>query len=147
MPADIALTASVTRSALGLSNLNINDKKKYNITATMLGGGVSWQKQQVSSPYVDGDVTVTRRRPTVMEPLEIYVYGKTGNELTNNIRTLIDAFIQDTYNLLISIDGSTRQYKCECADYTIEYANTKFASGMTMVRFNVPRNPIPTVGV
>ena len=144
---DIALSATVTRSALGLSVLNINDHKDYIISTTMLGGSVTWQKQQVSSPYVDGDITITRRRPTIVEPIEIYVYGNNGTDLTNNVAKLIEAFTQDEFLMSIKINNSDRQYKCECSDYTIEYANTKYATNMTLVKFSTPRSPIATVGV
>ena len=141
----IALSATVTRSALGLLVLNINDHKDYIISTTMLGGSVTWQKQQVSSPYVDGDITITRRRPTIVEPIEIYVYGNNGTDLTNNVAKLIEAFTQDEFLMSIKINNSDRQYKCECSDYTIEYANTKYATNMTLVKLKWEKYPGPQI--
>lgn len=144
---DLTVSAAVTRTDLGLSNLNINDHDKYILSTTILGGSVAWQKNQVSSPYVDGDITITRRRPTVIEPFEVYVYGTSGATLMTNTQALIDAFSQDSFSLSVTINGATRQYACETADYSLEYSHTKFASHMCTVRFQLPRNPIPTVGV
>ncbi len=145
--ADLTVVAAVTRTDLGLDPLDINDHSKYVLTTTILGGSVAWQKNQVSSPYVDGDITITRRRPTVMEPFEVYVYGTNGSTLMSNTEALIDAFSQDSFSLSITINGATRQYACETADYTIEYTHTKFASHMCTVRFQLPRSPIATVGI
>lgn len=145
--ADLTVTAVVTRSSLGLPNLNINDHSKYVLTTTMLGGSVAWQRNAISSPYVDGDITVTRRRPTVVEPMEIYVYGTNGANLMWNTAEVINAFCQDAFSLTVTINGATRQYSCESSDYSIEYNNAKFASKMCTVRLQVPRKPLPLVGV
>ncbi len=144
---DLTVAASVTRDDLGLGTLNINDHSNYILTSTILGGTVAWQKNQVSSPYVDGDITITRRRPTVMEPFEVHVYGTSGGSLMTNASTLITAFSQDSFSLSIAINSATRQYECEAADYTIEYAHTKFSVNMCTVRFQLPRSPVPTVGI
>lgn len=143
----LTLAASVTRDELGMGDLNINDHTSYALGVNILGGQVAWQKQQVTSPYIDGDITITRRRPTVMETIEINVYGTNHSTLITRLKTLVQAFSQDTFNLGVSFNGTLRQYQCEAADYSIEYNQPKIHSHQCLVRFSVPRNPIPIAGV
>lgn len=142
----LGTTASVTRSLLGLGNLDINDHVSYVLSYGILGANTSWERNQVKSQWVDGDVTVSRRRGNVIEPMVFHVYGNDQSDLQSNISTLIDAFIQDSFTMTIDLDGSTYQYSCESADHSVEWGY-KMHSAMTTVTFQVPRKPIALAGV
>lgn len=141
----LTVAATVTRSSLGLSTLNINDHVNYQLGAQIMGGTVTWDRNTVSSPYVDGDVTVSRRRPNINETIQVNILASSQAVMLTNIKALAEAFCQDTYTLTITMSGQTYQYKCESADYSIEWG-IKMHSDQCMMVFSVPRKPIALAG-
>lgn len=142
-----SFTASVTRSALGLPSLNINDGVNYKIGGEIMGGTVQWERKTVSSPFVHGDFTVLRRLQNVSERIPIYVYGSSQTTMVTNARALIDAFIQPLFNLTMTLDAQTYTYQCEAADYTYQWSNAHMFSGQVVIEFQVPRMPLALVGI
>lgn len=138
--------ASVTRSDLGLAALNINDHTTYRVANEIMGGNVTWDRKTVSSPYVNGDVTIHRRRGNVSERFGIYVYGSNQTNLQNNVKALIDAFSQNSFTLSMTLDSVEWSYRCEASDYQIEWSNAHLFSNQVRVLFNLIRNPIPILG-
>lgn len=143
----LTFSASVTRSSLGLGDLDIHDGLNYVITNRLFGGSVSYQRNQVSSPYVDGDVTVTRRRPNVSENISIHVYGSDHASMATNVSALIAAFSQDSFNIGVTVGNQLYQYQCEAADYQMEWDQAKMHSTQTTVNFQLPRRPAAVSGV
>lgn len=141
----LTVTATVTRGDLGLSDLNINDHNNYSIAPNTMGGATSWDRNQVSSPWVDGEITISRRRSNVMEPVLVNVYGVSQPDMLANLQTLVDAFCQNSFTMIIKLGSATYQYSCEAADYSIEWGY-KMHSTQCMANFQVPRHPIPTSG-
>lgn len=138
--------ASVTRSDLGLGVLNINDNLDYIVGSEIMGAMVTYDRQTVSSPYVNGDITVHRRRGSVNEKFAVYVLGDTQTELQTNVRTLISAFSQNKFNLVLLLDGIEWSYVCEASDYQVEWSNAHFFATKVKVVFNLLRSPIALVG-
>ena len=93
----IPVTAYVTRELLALDNLYINDHLTYALTTTLMGGQSAWDRNEASSPWVDGEFTVSRKKRNVTEQIVIDVYGSDQVELQDNIKTLIQAFTQDNF--------------------------------------------------
>jgi len=133
------LSAHVTRA--GQSNLDINDHLNYIIATAFFGGQVQWERKQIASPYMDGEHTVSRRARNVEETVQIHVYGEDHTDLTANIRELVSAFSQNTYDIVVTIDSAVTIYHCEAANYSVEWSTPKFASNMTTATFIVPRKP------
>lgn len=142
----LTLAVTVTRDELGLADLNINDHLDYKVANQFMGGAVAWQKQTVSSPYMDGDLVVSRRRGDIVEPIDVYVYGSGHADLRSNTKVLIQAFTQENFNLAFTFDGNIRQYSCKCADYSVAYDQHLVHSKMHLVKFMVPRNPVAVSG-
>lgn len=140
------ISVAVTRGDLGLGDLDINDGVDYKVSNEILGGQVTWERNAVSSPYVNGDITVHRRRPSVQERFAVYAYGANQTELRDNVKALIDAFNQDTFNLTVSLDSIPHTYQCEAADVQIEWSNVHLMSNQVRVVFTVPRKPISLAG-
>jgi hypothetical protein len=143
----VYFAATVTRGSLGLSNLNIHDGLNYIVTNKILGAQVAWDKNQVSSPWVDGDVTISRRRPNVSEPFSIHVHGDDHADMKNNVQVLLEAFMQNQYNLAVTVGNQLFQYKCETADYQMEFDQSKMFATMTTINFQIPRRPVAVSGV
>ena len=141
----LTVAATVTRTDLGMSSLNINDHSNYILGTQILGGAVAWERNQVSSPWVDGDITVSRRRPNVQENIQVNILGTNQATMLTNIKTITEAFSQNSFTLTVTMSGSVYQYSCEAADYTVEWS-VKMHSNQCMVSFMLPRKPIALAG-
>lgn len=145
---DVALSVLVHRDLLGLAPLQIGMGPRYYCAPQFIGAAVQWQRQQVTSPYFDGSVTVQRYRQQPMEQIAVEVKGDDLGEVQDNVDELVSAFIQDSYVLDITADNASFSYVCEAADYQVGFFNTaRMVSRQVQVVFSVPRNPVPLVGV
>jgi hypothetical protein len=144
---DLSVVAHVTRSQLGLANLAINDHTTYVIAGpAIMGGAISWDRKTVNAPWVDGDITVARRRQNVMEQLQVYVTGSDQGAMMTNLRTLRDAFTQDRYTLQITVGSAQNAWDCEAADYSVLYDTAHAYNRYAVATFQIPRKPVPLVG-
>ena len=142
---DVAMSVTITRSSLGLLDLDINDHLNYIVAGPeFLGGQMSWERNQVSSPFVDGDFTVNRRRQNVTENVVIEIMAGSGLELQVNTRVLTQAFSQDEFYMKVEINKATSIYRCEAADYKLVTSGPRFVANQIQCVFSVPRRPIPT---
>jgi hypothetical protein len=146
--ADIVLSALVSRDALGLLPLEIADGNPYYLATQFMGAAVAWDRQSVTSRWVDGDYTVSRRRANVIEQVGVETLADTMLQLRARLTTLIEAFTQDHFVFTITVDGAIFAYDCEAADYTNSMWTTpRLASCQGQVLFSVPRRPIAVAGV
>lgn len=142
---DISLVVSISRTLLGLGALNLNDNVSYRVTS-LLGTQVTWARTQATSAYMDGDVTVNRRRANVMEPLVLEVFGGTQIQLQANLDAALAAMVQDRFTMDVTVGGVLHGYYCEAADYQVAWVGYRFVAKQLTVAFTVPRRPIPRVG-
>ena len=154
MARDLSMSVTISRTLLGLTPLEINDQLLYKIAPGLLGGQVTWQRITASSPYMDDDITVNRRRGRVSEPLLVEVFGRSKAQpnadnpaiLKTNLGTLVQAMVQDTFDLTITLDAQTYIYACEAADYSMAWSTPRFVARQLQVAFVVPRAPVPVSG-
>jgi hypothetical protein len=145
---DLSISALVSRSLLGLEDLNINDHSKYVVAGPMVfGGAVQWNRRQVEAPWVDGSITVERHRQNVSEQLSVYVAGSSIGDLDTNLGALIAAMQQDRYTFQLVVGGANHAWDCEAADISqVLYDTTHVHNKYVTVTFSVPRKPIPLAG-
>jgi hypothetical protein len=145
---DILFSLLITRDSLGLPDLDLNDHLNYYVADQFMGGQVTWNRNQVTSPFIDGAITTYRTKQMVTDTVNIEVLTTTYTGAMTSLRTLVQAFTQDTYNLQIGIGVSTAalQYQCEAADYTMDWTNSRWVAKHLSISFSVPRNPVPILG-
>jgi hypothetical protein len=144
---DLTVVAKVTRPLIGGGDLDINDHDKYVLAgSSTMSGSVNWERQQVSAPWVDGDFTIARRRGNTTENISVYVSGTDQADLNTNIGTLIGAFTQDRYTLMITIGTQQHAWDCEAADYTVEMDTPHFVAKYVVVKFAIQRKPVALSG-
>jgi len=142
---DLTLSVTVSRDLLGLGSLEINDHDAY-FMAPFTPAGVTWSRTTVASPFVEGDITVHRRRANAQESLVVEVNGDTQAELSTNLRTLLQAFQQDRFNVDINVGGTHYVWACEAADYNVAWDGPRFIAKRLQVTLGVPRMPVPVEG-
>lgn len=144
---DIGLSLLVTRDLLGLPSLELNDHVKFVVGANLLGSQVSWERQTATSPWVEGEVTVNRRRGLVRENVEVWVLGDTYATMQTNLTELIAAFSQDRFSLQLTLGSAPAQsWFAETSDYQVQFNNVSIVGQKMLVRFQVPRQPVPAAG-
>lgn len=143
---NISLSVSITRTGLGLVDLEINDHIHSYITPSFMGADSPWNRTAVTSPWLDGDVTVNRTRQKVTEPLQLEVLGGSLAEMDANAQALLEAFDQSDFHLIVDIGGQTHTYECEAADRTVLWTGPRMVEGQLQITFQVPRQPVPLVG-
>lgn len=146
--ADLSVTAKVSRTLQGSSDLNINDGTNYVLAGpTIFQGQVNWQRNATGAPWVDGEVTWERHRSNSVEPLTVYVKGSSMDDLETKIGDLHAAFFQDRYTLQIVVNNVQHAWDCECADVTqVQYDTTHVKAMYVAVTYSIPRKPIPLAG-
>jgi hypothetical protein len=143
---DISVNAKVTRTDLGLGDLDINTSPYRIAGPQIMEGTTSWDRNQVNSPWTEGDITISRRRGNVTSQLTIYVSGTDTANMMANIRTLVDAFTQDRFTLQINMGTSVNQWDCESADYTVLMDTVHVYNLYAQVSFSIQRKPVPLLG-
>jgi hypothetical protein len=146
--ADLDLSVEVNRDALALTPLDIAQPPYYLAASPFLSSQVSWDRQTVSSRWIDGEVTTSRKRGMVMETIAVEVVATDMATLQDYMQTLIEALCQDTYTMTITVDGTLWVYNCEAADYTnLMWTTPRLVAAQGQAQFTVPRRPVAAVGV
>jgi hypothetical protein len=157
---DLTMSATISRDLLGLSALQINDGTVYRISSeSFLSGQMQWTRNQISSIYIDGAVTVARSRQIMNENFAVEVAGYnpanlklalTQNYFQANMAALIAAMSQDTLTLDLLVGPSGDQvhytYTGEAADVQVAWTTPRFAAMRGLVTFTMPRQPVPVAG-
>ena len=108
---------------------------------TRAGQSVTWRKQEIESPYVEGTFVNEAVRENVSEALAIYVRGGSPFELRQRVTALTDALSQLQYEVRMVEGNAQETWDCSVADYTIETPQEMINSTMALVRATVPRRP------
>lgn len=150
MATDFTLSVLLTRSLLGLSDLEVNDHDAYYVAAgsgDQLSPVVQWEKDQATSRYVEGAVTVSRVRKQFNLNLTVEVMGDTQSDITANIAALLQAATQDHYTLKITVNSVPTYYAAEAADYGAPRTGPRINARQVQIALQVPVQPVPSLGV
>lgn len=145
---DFTLSVAVGRSALGLGDLEINDHTSYYVASDpgLFEGQIDWDRQTVSSPDVDGDFTVSRRRGNVEESLVVEIIAASSLDMWQKVGNLKNAVSQDRFNLTITYQGQVTTWVCETASYSLRADSARLAIYRPQMALVIPRKPVPTAG-
>lgn len=134
---DLTISLHVTRSELGLGNLDLNDQTNYRAAGNELNpGAVQWRREVVNSPFVHGGVVMDAVRDTTQGTLSLYAYGTTIPQLKSNVDTAVEAFSQDEYKVVFTHEGATWTWLCTQADYETGFTTFHLGARMTPIRFS-----------
>lgn len=145
---DLTLNAKVSRTQLGLGDLNLNDHVTYAVSGNSLWrASRRWSRVQPESIDMHGSVTTHRKLEMASDPFSVYVHGASLSALDTALGVLLDAFSQQRYVLQQQVDGADHQWSCQEADVDeVVSTNAHLASRMLEVKFTILHYPIPLVG-
>lgn len=145
--ADITLAGSVTRTALGMGDLNINDYSAYFLGSALELGEDRWERSSTGGAHMLGEVTTARTKKNITRVVPIEVLGTSHANLEANITALKQAFNQDSYQLTLTYNGTTHTYAAEAADVSYPgWITGRITGRVVLVVFSVPCRPIPVAG-
>lgn len=147
--ADLDVIATVTRAQLPFPNseLNINDGINYVLGKNVRVGAVTWRRETVNSPFVEGRVPVHEIKDAAESTVTVYCLGTHHTMLNQNIETLLEAFTQQySYELRLNIEGINYRWSCERADYEVAFATETLVAKFVPVQLTFHRKPTPVMG-
>lgn len=134
--------SSITRASLGLPPLDLNDNVTYMLSNQILGGTMTWNRQVVKSPYVDGEYLVNAAKGSIQEQFGVQVLAPSQGALQLAIQALIDAFTQFSYVLTVQQDDAVYRFTCQPADYTVDWTQERMMARKALVTFHFNRLPV-----
>ena len=144
MATELAVTATVTTSS---GSLDLDDGVSYRLGRQVEVGSVTWRKEVVTSPFVAGRTPVHEVKDAAEASITIHVLGSNHAELRSNLSSLLDAFTnQYSYELTITVEGETRTWTCERADYEVGFATETMSALVVPVQLRFHRHPEPVAG-
>lgn len=144
---DLGMSVLVTRVALGLPDLELNDFVSYYVGAEFLGGQETFQRSQVGSPFLDGQVTTYRQMQNINETMQFEVLADDQDELRANVAALKDAFRQDSYTLNVTVGTQSYQFAFEAGDSQVSWSGPRFIANQLQVIITAQRKPLVLTGV
>lgn len=144
----MAMTLSVvlTRTLLGLGDLEINDHTNYYV-AELGDLSVTWRRLTTSSPYVDGEVTTQRSRQNTTRQIVVEVLGADWGDAQANARALMDALGQDEFEMTITQNTEVTTFLCEASDFTWRQTKERWHANRGQVAFSLLAKPVPIAGL
>lgn len=142
---DLSLVVTLSRTLLGLPELDLNDHLHYYVSASALGAQQTYNRNQATSPFLDGAVTTYRTRAVVQQPLGIEVLGVDSADVAVNVRALLDAVGQDSFVLSVAVNGSAHAWACEAADFQVDWSPARLSACQSLVSLSIPMQPEPLI--
>ena len=138
-------TAGMTRPALALADLNLNDGINFRV-ASIAPGNQAWRRQTTSSPYVDGVFTTNRSRDIRQLQITIDALGADDPTVIANVTSLVAAMDQDYFEIYWAINGSTTRWAGEAADRQNDYSQERVRARRYSIVWTIPVQPIALAG-
>lgn len=113
----MATTLSISRTYLGQSTLTLDNISGNYHFGEFLPEGVAWDRDTVTSPWVNYRylVAARKRMSSIVGELYVVTSGSASSHKSAE-DTLIAALGQPAWTLTITTDGAARAFACEMAD-------------------------------
>lgn len=146
---ELDVEALVTRDELAVaSDLDINDGVSYQLAQGLRVGSVTWRREAVQSPFVEGRIPVHEVKDAAESTVVVYCLGTSNSILNQNIGTLLEAFTEQySYRLKLKVDSVQYQWDCERADYEVAFSTPTLNALLVPVSLSFHRKPTPFLGV
>lgn len=146
---ELTVSALVTRSGLSTpkADLDIDDGAKFILAQGLRIGSVTWRRETVQSPFVEGRVPVHEVKDAAESTVIVYCKGANHTILDQNIAELLEAFTEQySYLLKLNVNGVNHHWTCERADYEVAFATATLNALLVPVSLSFHRKPSPVAG-
>lgn len=145
----LVVACEITRAApLPTSPLQLQDPGVYKVV-TIGPGQIVRRREVATSPYTQGRTLVRAVKDVMTSTATIRAYGSTAAELETRTAAMLDAFDQFSFTFTFTVDGVTKTWTCECADYgplNGLFDPLELRQFQQAYAFSIPRHPVPVTG-
>ena len=139
---DLAITCT-------LNGVNLDggrERTGYEIHAdTRNTMGVTWRKQTVSNPWVEGSYDVIAVRENIIEPVVVWVYGNGSNaDFRQKVHFLEAAIAKPSFPITWTVGDESELWDCTYSEYSVETQREWQYATMGIVRMQIGRRPKAT---
>lgn len=121
----------------------LNDWTTTRLAGDSLGSqDVRHRVQKVTSPYIEGQFTVTALRDEVGESLSVWVKAPTLSELRSDLATIAEALDQPSYKVALWMGDHWAVWFASAADYRIEMSPPMLHERMAKLTATINRYPV-----
>lgn len=142
---EVVVQAWVTRETGG--NLQFAVPGQYVVRPEFEAGAITYDRLQAESRFVDGAVTVMRRKQQGSVQLAVDVIAPDFLTLQQRKQTLVDAFTQDEFEFYLQFDTALYGWRGEAADWSVSWGHVYIHNKRLTLTFAFPVNPQPLYGV
>lgn len=137
------LDVTIVLDAPGLPALSLcDDHSVYRLEATTREERqVSFRKQEVTSPFVEGSYLITAVRENVVENVSLYVYGDSQVQMDQRLEAVLERLEVPRYRMYWRSDGVEERWDCQAASYTVRTQREFQYAKMALVKAQIPRLP------
>lgn len=107
--------------------------------------GVTWNRQTVTSPWVDGDFDVSVTKSQEQLILSLTARGASAAVVDGRLLALIDAVSASGWVLRVQIGAVGRAWRCKAADVVSPLSDVDVRNNVRTVTLSIPANPNPTI--
>lgn len=139
------LTVQCTLIVPGLPSLSLEqpgDPFPYQLEAgTREEYGVTFRKQEVSSPFVEGTYLIQAVRENVTEQVNVWVRGRTHMEMDRRIQAVLERVERPRFVTDFRVGSVIERWNCQVASYTVRTQREYQHATMALLRMQIPRLP------
>jgi hypothetical protein len=151
---DLVVAASVTRTELGLGDLNLHVAGSIQVVSYDPSGAVK-SRVLAGSPTLDGHVQTGSKVDGRVILLTLRVLGPAKSVLDATAQTIFNAFEQSSYQLTVQLDDATVVWQCDDAEYKpvsadgdgVDKTGLAQLTRRQAFAFTIPAQPAPVSGV
>jgi hypothetical protein len=142
----MATQVSIDRSSLSLSALVVASTYQTGLYLAAEGLGrpaKTWVRNYATARDWNGAVPTDARLDQSTVPLAIYIQGTSTADLESRYATLEAALYQFTYDLTVTVDGTTKVWAAEAADLVPAGYDVSFTlQFLQLVAVTIPVYPV-----
>ena len=125
--------------------LDINDGLSFRIAKGLDEAAVSFRREEVTNPFLEGAYVVNALRENMHLNLEVRAIGETHMDMVDTLRKLTDALGQVSFKLQVTVDNAQWTYNCYASDYSVLMPPEYLHARMATVKAQILHHPVVAV--
>lgn len=136
--ADFVVTCTLT---VGGVTLDLNAGAYQLEAGTRNEMGMTWRKEEVNNPFIEGSYLISAVRENVMETVNVYVRGIDHQAMDKAVQALLAAVENPRYTIAYGHTGITETWSCQTAQYSVGTQREYQLVNLALVKLQIPRLP------
>lgn len=109
------------------------------------GQGVSWERAEVTSPWVDGTFDASIRKGSQPLTVSLRAMGSTLAQADSRVGDLLDAVSASAWQITRTLAGVSTTWRCRAADAAVSFTTEDWLLNRRTVVLTIPAQPNPTI--